>query len=317
MERAQGKGHTARETVTPTQLGRTLPLMGLILVVLGLPTNTAAQADPFNFRFNSGQTVGPFFDGWSRNPDGSREMHFGYINRNHVEDVHVPIGAANRIEPGVPDQGQPTFFYPRVHRKVFTVTVPSDWGDKELIWSVTVRDQLQQAIAWLDPVWEIDPILNGRAPTEEQRTNQAPTLAVTPAARTVTLPNTLTLTAIVSDDGLPGARRVVRRARGQETPPTFQPPPGQPTAPVNVPALRTGGHPSVVKLGNGLTITWSVWRGPAIVPVESDSEDAAQDGAVTMTATFTEPGEYVLRARLSDGHLSDRRDITVTVNAAQ
>ena len=300
----------------PIQLGGILSLMGLILV-LGLPVDTAAQADPFNFRFNSGQTVGPFFDGWSRNPDGSHEMHFGYINRNHVEDVRVPIGAANRIAPGVPDQGQPTFFYPRVHRKVFTVTVPSDWGDKELVWTLTVHDQVQQAIAWLDPVWEIDPILNGRAPTEEQRTNQAPTLAVAAAAQTVTLPNTLALTATVTDDGLPGARRVVRRARGQETPPTLQPPPGEPTAPVNVPVLRTGSRPSVVTLDPGLTITWSVWRGPASAPVESDSQDAAQDGTVRMTATFTEPGEYVLRARLSDGHLSNSQDITVTVDAAR
>ena len=298
-------------------LRRLYPVMiaGMVLV-LSLPASAATQADPFQFQFNSGQSVGPFFDGWSRNADGSYEMHFGYINRNYVEEVHVPVGASNQIEPGQPDQGQPTFFYPRRHRKVFSVMVPSDWGDKELVWSLTVHGQLQHAIAWLDPVWEIDPILSGRAPTDEQRMNRPPTLAVTSAARTVRLPNTLALTTIVSDDGLPTSPPTslhARRARGQETPPTLQPTPGDPKAPVNVPMLQTGARPSRVRLDDRLTITWSVWRGPTSVPVESDSADTAQDTTVAMTAIFTEPGEYVLRAQLSDGHLTDVQDVTVTV----
>ena len=78
-----------------------------LALVLGVPAAATAQADPFNFEFSSGQTVAPFFDGWSRNADGSYQMHFGYINRNHVEEVHVPIGADNRVEPGERDQGHP------------------------------------------------------------------------------------------------------------------------------------------------------------------------------------------------------------------
>ena len=168
-------------------------------------------------------------------------MHFGYINRNHVEELHVPLGPGNRFETGGVDQGQPTFFYPRVHRKVFSVTVPADWGARELVWSLTVRGQLQQAIAWLDPVWEIDPILGGRAPTPEQRINQPPRLSVTTDGRTVRLPDTLALTARVSDDG---------RAAGQRPPP-----PGrgdrrrrrrcslQPTSPGRPSTCRSCGRP--------------------------------------------------------------------------
>ena len=284
-----------------------------LLLVLMLPAGAATQADPFNFRFTSGQSVAPFFDGWSRNPDGTFEMHFGYINRNHVEEVHVPIGADNLLESGPEDQGQPTFFYPRVHRQVFSVTVPADFGDRELVWSLTVRGQRQQAIAWLDAVWEIDPILRGREPTDEQRANRAPSLSISTAASTVTLPDTLAVTATMSDDGLPGPRRPRLRARGQETPPALQPPPDEPRAPVNVPVLRSGSRPSAVRIDDALRITWTVLRGPASVAVEADPPEPGTDGPAAMAVTFSKPGDYLLRARLSDGHLFDEQELALTV----
>jgi hypothetical protein len=50
--------------------------------------------------------------GWTRNADGGYQFYFGYLNRNHVEEVQVPIGAENKIEPAGPDRGQPTSLYP-------------------------------------------------------------------------------------------------------------------------------------------------------------------------------------------------------------
>src|SRR5438874_600272 len=64
-------------------------------------------------RFNAGQNVAPSFDGWEKNPDGSFNMLFGYFNRNWEEQPQVPVGPDNNIEPGGPDQGQPTTFFPR------------------------------------------------------------------------------------------------------------------------------------------------------------------------------------------------------------
>ena len=289
-----------------------LPAMILALALL-FPAGAAAQADPFNFRFMSGQAVAPFFDGWSRNPDGTFEMHFGYINRNHVEELHVPIGSDNLLESGPEDQGQPTFFYPRVHRQVFSITVPADFGDRELIWSLTVRGQRQQAIAWLDAVWEIDPILRGRTPTDAQRANRAPSLSLSAAAESVNLPDTLAVTAVMRDDRLPGPRRSRVRARGQETPPALQAPPDEPRAPVNVPSLRSRSSPSVVRIDDILDLTWTVLRGPASVAVEPETPEPGADGPAAMTITFSQPGEYLLRARLSDGHLSDEQELSVTV----
>ena len=299
---------------TPSIGIRPVAVPGLALsLVLMLPAGAATQADPFNFRFTSGQSVAPFFDGWSRNPDGTFEMHFGYINRNHVEEVHVPIGADNLLESGPEDQGQPTFFYPRVHRQMFSVTVPADFGDRELIWSLTVHGQRQQAIAWLDAVWEIDPILRGREPTDAQRANQAPSLALSAAASTVALPDTLAVTATMRDDELPGPRTPRVRARGQETPPALQPPPDEPRAPVNVPVLRSGTRPSEVTIDAQLRITWTVLRGPSSVKVEADRPEPGTDEPAAMTVTFSKPGEYLLRARLSDGHLFDERELAVSV----
>src|SRR5438105_15805047 len=77
-------------------------------------------------KFNSGQDVVPTFDGWMRNADGSFTFVFGYMNRNYQEELVIPPGADNKLEPGPVDQGQPTFFLPRRHAWLFQVKVPAD-----------------------------------------------------------------------------------------------------------------------------------------------------------------------------------------------
>src|SRR5262245_9534330 len=74
-----------------------------------------------------GLNVVPVFEGWEQNADGSFNMVFAYLNRNYDEEIDIPIGPDNSIEPAGPDRGQPTHFYPRRNRFVFRVTVPKDW----------------------------------------------------------------------------------------------------------------------------------------------------------------------------------------------
>ena len=50
------------------------------------------------------------FEGWFPNQDGTFSLLVGYYNRNLREAVDIPIGPNNTIEPGGPDQGQPTHF---------------------------------------------------------------------------------------------------------------------------------------------------------------------------------------------------------------
>ena len=135
-------------------------------------------------KFASGQDVQPYFEGWIKNRDGSFDMVFGYFNRNYQEEVAIPVGADNMVEPGAPDRGQPTFFYPRITRSALKVVVPKDWGPKtELTWTLTVRGKTEKAVAWLQPEWEIDPIRGGSTPNAEALADTplllAPTLGET------------------------------------------------------------------------------------------------------------------------------------------
>ena len=139
------------------------------------PRAGAAGEFTNNFKYNSGQGVQPVFEGWSWAPDGSINMHFGYLNRNYVEEPAIPVGPNNSIEPGGPDRGQPTFFYTRTQRNLFTVNVPKDWGKKgELIWTVTVNGKTERAVGWLQPEWEIDPV-GGADRRRQHRRNARPT----------------------------------------------------------------------------------------------------------------------------------------------
>ena len=294
--------------------------VAMIACLLGLPRTAPAQLDhlPYMLKYNKGQNVQPIFQGWSRNADGTFDMHLGYLNRNYLEELYIPVGPDNNIEPGGPDQGQPTYFYTRNNRQIFRVTVPADFGDKELVWSLTVRGRTEQAVGWLQPDWEIDPTTGGRTQGEEARRNVAPTLALNVPA-SVSLSGRLTLTASVTDDGLPtprGSRQLQRnRAVGQEIPPILVPPEGTPEPPKNLPQLNVNarGRQSRPSAPEGLSVSYIVWRGPAAVAFDPPFA-MVEDGAAATAATFTQPGDYVLQARANDGNKSTYDFVNVTVN---
>ena len=77
-----------------------------LLATLGTAAPTSAQV-----RWERGQNVAPVFEGWERNPDGTIDMVFGYMNRNYEEMPHIPVGPHNFFEPGPADRGQPSRFY--------------------------------------------------------------------------------------------------------------------------------------------------------------------------------------------------------------
>ena len=294
--------------------------VAMIACLLGLPRTAPAQLDhlAYMLKYNKGQNVQPVFQGWSRNADGTFDMHLGYLNRNYLEELYIPVGPDNNIEPGGPDQGQPTYFYTRNNRQIFSVTVPTDFGDQELIWTLTVRGRTEQAVGWLQPEWEIDPNTGGRAQGEENRRNVAPTLALNAPAST-SLSGKLTLTASVTDDGLPtprGSRQLQRnRAVGQEIPPILVPPEGTPEPPKNLPQLNVNarGRQSRPSPPEGLSVSYIVWRGPTGAAFDPPFA-MVEDGAAATAATFTHPGDYVLQARAHDGNKSTYEFVNVTVN---
>ena len=96
------------------------------LALLGAADWIAAQS------YSRGQNASPAYEGWEQNGDGSFNFLFGYMNRNWEEELDVPIGPDNNIEPGGPDQGQPTRLLPRRNRFVFRVNAHNDMLGKAL-----------------------------------------------------------------------------------------------------------------------------------------------------------------------------------------
>ena len=104
----------------------------------------------------TGQSVQPVYEGWATNDDGTFTMWFGYMNRNYEEEPHVPVGPENFFSPGPADRGQPTHFYPRRQNFAFGVTVPADWGDNDLVWTVTAHGETFTATGSLWDSWVLD-----------------------------------------------------------------------------------------------------------------------------------------------------------------
>jgi hypothetical protein len=287
-----------------------------LVLVLGLVPGASAQVEiDNNFKFNSGQSVQPAFEGWSRNADGSFNMHFGYLNRNWVQELSIPIGPNNSIEPGGPDRGQPTFFYTRTQRNLFTVTVPKDWGKKELVWTLTANGKTERAFGWLQPEWEIDPAggaATGGQTSPELKGNRPPSITVD-APTTAAVGQTITLNATVTDDGIPKPSAAKKPAVGQETPPALV---ASNDAPTNLPDLAParGQAPSPGGV-RGPFVTWMVYRGPASATFGSRNIQV-KDGKAPTTVTFTTPGEYVLVTRASDRVLFVDKQVPVTVTGA-
>ena len=298
---------------------RWLTLAAVAGFVLAIPRHAVAQADPVTFRFNSGQAIHPIFEGWYRNPDGTISMYFGYLNRNYAEEIAIPIGEGNAFFPGPADRGQPTFFYAREHRQVFKVTLPASWSkSQELVWTVMANGTSLRAVGWLQPEWQIDPVFGGQNPSPERRVNKAPTLTIGDPT-TIGHRNAVTLKATVMDDGLPSPKSRGRgNTGGAETPPALQKSPNEVEAPMNVPQVSgqgRGNREALNGTGDGPWVTWRIWRGPTGVSFAPNGGNNVQvkDGSAAVTATFTQPGTYVLRVRASDGWLFEEKDVTVAV----
>lgn len=257
------------------------------VIVLTSFIRPAAQ----QFRYWSGQNVAPVFEGWERNDDGSFNMVVGYLNRNIEESIDVPIGPDNNIQPGSPDQGQPTFFAPGRHKYVFRIRVPKDFSKTErIVWSLTVRGKTEKANFFLLPEWETNTQVFGQnsAVGLGGGTYGAtlPTISVSNTTQSVTLPGAATLTATVHPGKIPPPE-----------PGTVEPPRAQSRQ-----RARTQ------------RVEWLQFRGPVggRVTFEPSSPVVTEASAVT-TATFNMPGTYIVRAVAAEGAMPT--DVTLNVVA--
>jgi len=258
----------------------------------------------------------PAYEGWEQNPDGSFNLVFGTMNRNWEESFHIPIGPENNVEPGGPDQGQPTWFLPRRNRFMFRIRVPADFGERELVWTLTRHGITKKAYGTLKPDYFMDNNVmmanNGAGISGELYNNIAPELELDGAMkRTAKVNQPIALTAVArDDDGLPKPRKM---------------------RPTNLarPASLTPIS------ATGLRLSWFVYRGPADVAFDPQQIKVWEDTRANsgspwgsgwetppppegnrwvVRATFSAPGTYVLRCIAHDGGLATYEDVTFEVS---
>jgi len=238
-----------------------------------------AQQLPFEPAHDFGQSITGAFEGWFPNADGSFSILLGYYNRNLKQELEIPAGADNRIEPGGPDQGQPTHFLAGRQWGVFTIRVPRDFGDKKLTWTLTANGKTTAIPMSLNSLWEVEPFreASGNAPPFIGFSESGPWVQG-PAGQSeslaTTLPEAAGLTVWVADDA---------------------------TAPL------AGPHPR----SPAVAVSWSKFRGlgtvtfanarPAVEKADFQAPPSAKfTGKAHTSATFSEAGEYVLRVVAND-----------------
>ena len=234
-----------------------------------------------------GASVTGAFEGWYENGDGTRGFVVGYYNRNTQEELDIPIGPNNRIEPGGPDMGQPTHFLPSRQFGMFAIPVPKGFSSEDkFTWTIYANGQYTSIPLRLNADYVISPFseiaVNNTPPVikfEENGTAlQGPIATLTNAAvRTTSLSEPLALTIWVTDD--------MKYTSGTNAPMTTARPP--------------------------VTLVWSKYRGPGPVTFDkarpaveqlgaTGNAKVAFNGKATTNVKFSEAGEYVLHVTAND-----------------
>jgi hypothetical protein len=175
------------QSFTVARLGSALLVAGVAVVFTVLPARAQKQL-PMEPIHDVGQPVVPSYEGWWTDKDGNYNFMFGYFNRNAKEEVDVPIGPNNHMDPAG-DYGQPTHFYPRRHWGVFVLTLPKDiaTGQKRPAWTLNVNGVSSTIPINPDPVYNISPF------SEIGIGNTPPTISLSEAGPSVQGPKPVTV----------------------------------------------------------------------------------------------------------------------------
>ncbi len=244
----------------------------VLAIVAGCVIGASAQQPgvlPMGPPRERGASVTPAFEGWYKNDDGSFSLLVGYYNRNAKEPMTIPIGPNNKIEPGDPDQGQPTYFETGRQWGVFVIKVPKDFGTKSMKWTITSNGETQSIPLTLNPGYPITPF------KELGMLNEPPVLKFAADGAKFTGPPTEVATTLNGTVGQPVAIQVWVsdvKERGKEE-------------------------------GAGLVanVSFRKFRGPGDIKFDPVRVAAKQqNGMVSTNATFSAPGEYIVRVQAND-----------------
>jgi hypothetical protein len=224
-----------------------------------------------------GELVAPVFEGWFRDDTGTLMLSFGYFNRNFEQELDIPIGPDNKIEPGPADQGQPTHFVPRRQWGAFAVTVSKELErrlaaeKKTVTWTLRANNQPVTIPANLGPAYAVDAL-------------KEPTVGNTP-------PVLRFEGAPASGTGPLGAKTSIKAVAG---------------TPVTVRFSVADDKRALPQKRNiGVRLIWARYRGAGAVTITDATKSVDGNGEASITAAFAEPGEYVLRVEASDTEIHD------------
>ena len=265
----------------------------------------------------SGEAIFPALEGWGPDKNGETLILLGYYNRNKTQELDIPIGPDNRIEPDGPDYGQPTHFYSGRQHGVFAIRVPKDFDNKRLTWTLTANGQTSTVSFWLNPAYWVNFYkhpANGNEPPVIRFASDGAVMTGPPGgiAQTLTasVGRPVPLTLWASD--VPTQERDVEAeltARARAT---------SPAARASDSVAIVGGQ--VIGIGSraggagdaapdarpDITVNWREHRGPTRVAFAHNRIPLVTKGdsklflEASTTATFSVPGEYIVRAQVND-----------------
>lgn len=209
-----------------------------------------------------GQPVIPIFESWIPYPDNTILYSFGYINLNSEEVIDIPLGPDNFIEPKKFDGVQPTHFD----------VAPKDrarFGRHQSVFAVKVPKDYKGDIVWTLRVRGKSYSSPGRATREEYGIEDFESLTESPVAAELKFgPN------------MAGRGRLAFSAG---------------------PVKAVAGTPVPLSVGVDLlkrpstTVTWYHHQGAGKVTFDPKETVLKANGDAKTMATFSQPGEYVLR----------------------
>jgi hypothetical protein len=264
---------------------------------------------------NRGEAIFPAFEAWGPDKSGENLLLLGYYNRNRNQELDIPIGPDNRIEPDGPDYGQPTHFYTGRQHGVFAIKVPKDFGNKKLTWTITANGQTSTISFWMNPPYWVNFYkhpANGNEPPVIKFLPDGPTMTGPPVGFAQTLSGTVgkpvPLTLWASDvptqvteaeEELAARNRSVNAGRAPDSIAIIG-------AQVIAGAARGGGAGAAREAPPDIVVNWRKHRGAGEVTFEKNRIPLITKRDPTLTleaatsATFAAPGEYVIRAQVND-----------------
>ncbi len=258
------------------------------------------------------------YEGFVKNPDGTRTLSFGYFNMNSA-DVTIQPGPDNSFTPAPADRNQPITFLTGRHRSACVIVVPPDF-DGTLQWVVKYAGKTNETSTHiLDPLYELQDqqrelavggLDEPRAP-RMQCANRAPVVSFTEGfdARDRRMERDRDRRNEGDGrgrDGRGGGRAEAPAASSASPAPGSSEPAVKTKVGAKVELNGSVRDDDLPRPNHKITTTWKKLSGPGDVKFA----DAA---SARTTATFSAAGTYEIELDASDGELTGSTRVKVTV----